>query len=318
MTSHTRPDPHPHPAPHAGHPADRHAGPHPGHGHGHDIDWEAMAVHLEREAELHTPALERAAAWVRDLPRDGHGPAGVTRILDVGSGPGVITCLLARAFPRAEVVAVDGEPALLRRAEARAAADGLDERVRVHHTNLPDGLAEVGVADLLWAGKTVHHFGDQQAALTRLAGTLRPGGVLAIVEGGLPPRFLPRDIGLGHPGLQARMDVAYEAVFADMRASLPGSVSTVEDWPAMFAHAGLAPAGTRSFLIDLPAPLDPRVREHLHATLSRNRERFADHLTPEDLRTLDALLDDGPAGIRTRPDAFYLTVVTVHTARALP
>lgn len=314
MTSHTRPEPHPPAAPHTGHPTGHQAGPR----HGHDIDWEAMAVLLEHEAELHTPALERAAAWVRDLPRNGHGPAGVTRILDVGSGPGVITCLLARAFPRAEVVAVDGAEALLRRAEARAAADGLDGRVRVHHADLPDGFAEVGVADLVWAGRTVHHLGDQQAALTRLAGTLRPGGVLAIVEGGLPPRFLPRDIGLGRPGLQARLDVAYEAAFADMRAALPGSVSTVEDWPAMFARAGLTPTGSRSFLTDLSAPLDPWIREHLHSTLSRSRERFADHLTPEDLRTLDALLDDGPAGVRARPDAFYLTATTVHTARALP
>ncbi|MFF3001865.1 hypothetical protein ACFVTF_03530 [Kitasatospora sp. NPDC057940] len=37
----------------------------------------------------------------------GGGHAPVHRVLDVGSGPGVVTCLLARTFPDAEVVAVD-------------------------------------------------------------------------------------------------------------------------------------------------------------------------------------------------------------------
>lgn len=40
-------------------------------------------------------------------------------------------------------------------------------------------------------------------------------------------------------------------------------------------------------------------------------------LDAEDLATLDALLDrEAPTGILDRPDAFYLTAITVHTARA--
>ncbi|MGW7554281.1 SAM-dependent methyltransferase, partial [Streptomyces rimosus] len=85
----------------------------PGHDHGpadhrhqhhHDhttVDWEALAAHLEGEAEFQTPMLDQATAWLRDLLTEpsGPGPDAVRRVLDVGSGPGVTSCLLARAFP---------------------------------------------------------------------------------------------------------------------------------------------------------------------------------------------------------------------------
>ncbi|MGW1546718.1 class I SAM-dependent methyltransferase [Streptomyces sp. NPDC002346] len=86
------------------------------HEHAHDIDWDALCSHPEREAELHTPALTQATNWLRDLL----GGAGVRRVLDVDSGPGVVASLLADAFPDAEVVAVDQSPALLERARTRS------------------------------------------------------------------------------------------------------------------------------------------------------------------------------------------------------
>src|SRR5690606_40505854 len=99
-----------------------------------------------------------------------------------------------------------------------------------------------------------HHLGGQQAALTALASRLAPGGTLAVMEGGLPTRFLPRDIGFGRPGLQARLDVLQEEWFTQMRADLPGSVATTEHWPALLTAAGLHHTRTRSFLLHLPAP----------------------------------------------------------------
>ncbi|MCT2592508.1 methyltransferase domain-containing protein [Streptomyces sp. N2-109] len=295
-----------------------------GHQHGrhdHDFDWEEMAELLEREAELHSGYLKEAAGWLRDgLLHGPEAPGTVSRVLDVGSGPGVVTALLARYFPDAETVAVDGTPELLERVRARAASLGLEERVRTHHAELPDGLGTLetlGGAELIWASQTVHHIGDQQAALDGLARALRPGGLLAVAERGLSRRSLPRDIGIGRPGLEARLEAALEDWFTGMRDELPGSVRVVEDWPGMLARAGLTPAGSRSFVIDLPAPLDARAREHVHATMSRFRDGVGDGLSSEDNRTLDALLDaDAETGILRRPDAFYLSTITVHTARA--
>ncbi|WP_326688384.1 methyltransferase domain-containing protein [Streptomyces sp. NBC_01795] len=274
-------------------------------------DWEALAAHLEREAELSMPFLEEAAAWLHDLA----GRHEVTRILDLGSGPGVTTTALAHAFPGAETVAVDGAPGLLERARARAGREGLADRVTVRQAELPEDLPDLGTAELIWTSNVVHHLGDQGGALETFAAALRPGGVLAVREGGLPARFLPRDIGMGRPGLQARMDAAQEEWFATMRAELPGHTRTVEDWPALLAGAGLAPTGSRTFLTDLPAPLDPAARAHVRGRVERVRENLADGLPAEDLETLDALLDDGsPEGLARRADVFFLTATTVHTA----
>ena len=301
------------------------------HAHGHSpghhdgaTDWDAMAAHLEREGEIQLPSLRTAAGWLRELvdgkqERAGdHGP-GVRRVLDVGSGPGVAACLLAEVFPEAEVVAVDGSSFLLERARQRAAEAGLtDGRFQVLEAELPADFDALGSADLIWTSRAVHHLGDQQDALNRLAGALRAGGLLAVAEGGLPLRCLPRDIGFGRPGLAARLEAVTEEWFAEMRAELPQATRTAEDWPAMLERAGLTRTGSRTFLTDRPAPLDQRARDHLHARLSRARDLFADRLADDDLRTLDVLLDDGAsASIRHRPDAFWLAATTVHTARAL-
>ncbi|AYG84742.1 27-O-demethylrifamycin SV methyltransferase [Streptomyces hundungensis] len=291
-----------------------HAHPH-GHGHGHqhgDLDWEAMAAHLENSGELHLPVLSRTAARLGELL----GPdRQVRRVLDIGSGPGVMTCVLAETFTDAEVVAVDGAPALLDHTRGRAERLGVGPRVAVRHAELPEGLdAGLGTADLIWSSKAVHHVGDQQGVLDALAGMLNPGGLLAVAEGGLPPRFLPRDIGTGRPGLQARLDAVQEHWFEIMRAELPGSVALVEDWPAMLRRAGLTQVSSFTLLLDLPAPLGAPARAFLHAQLIRLREMMSESLDTEDVKTLDLLLDpDAPDGILHRPDAFLLSATTVHT-----
>ncbi|TSE02177.1 class I SAM-dependent methyltransferase [Skermania sp. ID1734] len=276
--------------------------------HANDIDWSAMADQLELEAELHSPYLHGAFDTFADLtPR---------RILDIGSGPGVAACLLAQRFPDAEVVAVDGSPELLARAEERAGRVGV--RLRTEVAALPDDLAALPASDLVWSAQVMHHVGDQRAALAQVAGLVRPGGAVAIAEGGLPARWLPRDIGIGRPGLQARLDAALAARFTRMRAEVPDSVPVVEDWPAMLSAAGLVGAHSRSFLVDHPAPVTDPVRRAVRKLLERYRTGLADHLDADDLATLDRLLDQAePVGIDSRPDLFFLTARTVHFARQL-
>ncbi len=268
-----------------------------------DFDWAAMADMLELEGETHSPYVRQAF--------EEFGQLNPRRVLDIGSGPGVAACRLAALFPQAEVTAVDGSPELLARAEERA--DRLAVRLRTRVAEFPEGLADLGPADLVWSGQVVHHVGDQQGALNRLAGLLEPGGVLAIVEGGLPPRWLPRDLGFGRPGLHARLDVAMSERFDRMRTELPGSVAVVEDWPAMLRAAGLTDARSRTFLVDHPAPLADGPRRFARQSLERQRTVLADLLDAEDLATLDRLLDPAdPAGVDRRPDLFLLTAKTVH------
>ncbi|MEV5432078.1 methyltransferase [Streptomyces sp. NPDC052701] len=281
------------------------------HHHDHtDIDWAEMGPLLESQAELFTPLYERALAWLaKEVTEPG-------LIVDAGSGPGVIACLFAETFPGARVVAVDSSEPLLERARARAARQGAADRFGTIAGELPDVLDELDYpADLLWASRSLHHLGDQRAALAAFAARLAPGGTLALMEGGLPARFLPRDIGIGRPGLQARIDALEEKWFARMRADLPGHVAETEDWPALLAAAGLKHTRTRTFLLDLPAPATDRVRSYVAASLSRLREGVADDLDADDRATLDRLLDPADeASVHRRPDVFVLAAHTVHTA----
>lgn len=288
-----------------------------GHGHGHrhedDLDWKELGPQLERGAEISMAWIDQAAAWLRDLT----GGMPVRRILDLGSGPGVSTCRLAEAFPEAEVVAVDGEPALLERALARAGRLGVASRVRTRQADLAADLTALGDADLLWTSHVLHHLGDQQAGVTRLAGRLRPGGLLAVAEGGLPHRYLPRDLGFGRPGLEARLDALTEDWFADMRASIPGAVEIVDDWPTMLATAGLTAARSRSFLAETRPPVDAQTRAHIVHAFTRSREILTDRLAEDDRTALDHLLDEAsPESLHHRRDLQLLTARTLHTARA--
>ncbi|OAR23420.1 SAM-dependent methyltransferase [Streptomyces sp. ERV7] len=277
-----------------------------------DFDWEALLPLLVGEAELFSGAYREAAAWIA-----GRRPgAEVRRILDIGSGPGVVTCLLAEAFPQAEVVAVDGNRALLGHALARAERLGLGDRVRTIETELPDGFGALGEADLVWAGNSLHHLGDQRAALAGFAGLLRPGGTVALAEGGLPTRRLPRDIGMGEPGLEARIDVLVDERFARMRAELPEAKEETEDWAALLTSVGLTSPATRSFLVDFPAPLDPAVREQVAYAFARTSETVGDQLSAQDAAVLRRLVDPADeAGLARRPDVFLLTARSIHTAR---
>ncbi|MFE7600702.1 class I SAM-dependent methyltransferase [Streptomyces sp. NPDC057494] len=311
------------------HHASHHPGPSHGEGHGHQqghgrqqghghhhggtqLDWNEMAPLLELQAEIASPAYAEAAAWLGTLVP----VQGVRRILDVGSGPGVVTGLLAEAFPAAEAVAVDGADELLARARARAEARGLGAQVSTLHAELPADIGTLGDADLIWAGNSMHHMGDQGAALAEFAGRLNPGGLLVLVEGGLPRRHLPQHIGIGRPGLEARLDAAHATWFGEMRAELPESKDEPDDWRALLTAAGLTPAGTRTFLVDVPAPVSPAVRELVLAHYGRLRDGLAARLDADDKETLDRLLDPAdPLSLHHRADLFHLTAHTVHTAR---
>ncbi|MFJ3905363.1 class I SAM-dependent methyltransferase [Streptomyces sp. NPDC090025] len=286
-----------------------------GHGH-HDhthLDWAEMAPLLTAQAETQSPMYAAAADWLASLaPATG----AVRRVLDVGSGPGVVTALLAEAFPEAEVVAVDGSPELLALARERADARGLGDRVATLRAELPGDFDRLGTADLVFASNSLHHIGDQGAAVKAFAGLLNPGGVIALAEGGLPTRHLPWNQGIGRPGFEARVDAEHAHWFGEMRAALPDAKDEIDDWAALLTGAGLTPSGTRSFLSDVPAPVPDAVRAQIVAHYTRLREGWAERLDGDDRTTMERLLDPAePLSLHRRPDLFLLTARTVHTGR---
>lgn len=74
-----------------------------------------------------------------------------TRLLDLGTGSGAIALALAKAFPAAEVIAVDRSPEALALARENAVALGLDGQVTFHESNwfaaVPTGSFDLIVAN---------------------------------------------------------------------------------------------------------------------------------------------------------------------------
>jgi SAM-dependent methyltransferase len=278
-------------------------------GHAHHIDqpdWSARAEELVTAAEATAPMVDRVLSWLT-----GRVP-GIRDVLDIGCGPGVAACTVASTLPRVRVLAVDGAEPLLALARERAVRLGVGERLTTRLVELPDGLADLPQADLVWVSGVAHHLPDPVGSLRALGALVRPGGLLAVREGGLSPRFLPDGVA---PGLLSRLEAAHEDLVA-AGASPHGVVPRDRSWPDLFRAAGLTAAGSRSFLLDLPAPASPTVRRYLRRRLQLMREMAGPHIAPRDELALADLLDpDSPAGLAHRPDVFLLSVSTIHTAR---
>lgn len=134
-------------------------------------DWNAVAYE-----ELADPMTRWGAGFLASLEFDG----GET-VLDAGCGTGRVTELLLERLPRGTVLAVDASPAMVEAAAERFAGD---DRVRVGCQDLLE--LEVGEpVDVVFSTATFHWIKDHARLFRRLAGVLKPGGLLAAQCGGL-------------------------------------------------------------------------------------------------------------------------------------
>ncbi|MER7009060.1 class I SAM-dependent methyltransferase [Dactylosporangium sp. NPDC000555] len=275
-------------------PAHHHGHPHGQHHQGHHHHGEGLAALLDLDAEVLRKYHAGIVGWVREHAA-GREPA---TIVDLGAGTGAGTLELLAQFPRASVVAVDSDAAMLERLTSNAARRGLAGRVRTVIADLdagwPDGIGE---ADLVWAANSMHHLADPGRVLREIQAVLPAGGLLAVIELGSFPRFLPADAGVGRPGLEER---CHEAMARRRAEDMPHMGA---DWAATLTGAGFEVRAERRFAADLPAPAPEAAGRYAVASLRRSREGLADDLDAEDIAALDALLDEqGPHSILRRTD----------------
>jgi len=281
------------------------------HDHGHGTapggqNWGELGSHLELQAEVLAPVLAEAVSLLRSLAASGALP--VRQVVDIGSGPGTAATVLAEAFPDASVLALEQAPALLATIRERADRMGLGQRVTAVPTDLEKGLGVLPPIDIAWASMVLHHLADAAGLLRQLHSTLRPGGLVALVEFGPPTRTLPHVLGFGEPGFGRRHA---DALRAAIEAHLPPGAMRI-DWAATLSSAGFEDVLQRTSVVDLGSPLPERARQWVCQEFARTAVTLQERLTAADRATLAILLDPGdPRALLHRPD------LELHAGRSL-
>jgi SAM-dependent methyltransferase len=131
----------------------------------------------------------------------GVGPAD--RVLDVGTGTGIVALQIARLLgPSGYVAGIDTASGMLEEARAAAGEESHVEFREADAAHLPFEGASFDLALSLFA---LTHVADPAAALREVHRVLRPGGRLALGVGGAPPTFSAAGVGDAGRGLRRRL-----------------------------------------------------------------------------------------------------------------
>lgn len=258
------------------------------HHHSEDADNAEFAEMLDLDAVVLQDYLADLTTWVV-------GQAGVMprRILDLGSGTGTATVALAQLVDGADVIALDQSTDHLDRVTAKARDLGLAGRVHTVQADLDATWPPIDPVDLVWASLSLHHMADPDRVLAQLRDTIRPGGLLAVVEMRSFPRFLPDDIG---GDLEDRL---HDALAEHHAEEVPDLGS---DWAARLTQAGFTIQAERTVDILVPSPSSAATGRLAWLFFRRFRSRLDEKLAADDLSTLDTLTGDGPGGLQERTD----------------
>lgn len=231
------------------------------------------------------------------------------RALDAGCGRGDHARYLAE-WTRADgsVVALDRAPVPLKKAQARVAGTPFEQTIQFCLGKLEDPSLFDAEFDHIWCSHTLHGQSDVSGVLRNLKRMLRPTGCVAIREDKSGGTMLPYDVGLGNPGLEARLFSAFVQRFTQHRLALG---RCPYGWEQALYEAGFVEVRTKSFLYQLSPPFSEQQREYLHFLLARGQNAVTSD--EDDQRVLKCLLDaSGPDYFLNRRDVHFTCVCTVH------
>ncbi|MFI9841277.1 SAM-dependent methyltransferase [Nonomuraea sp. NPDC051941] len=133
--------------------------------------------------------FEQASDRFTDIMIGKVGARAGDRVLDCGCGPGKPGVQLAKATG-AEVIGISISTGDVELANARARAEGLQDRVRFRHANMLEMPFEDDSFDHVMAFESIVHIPDRAAVLKEIARVLKPGGRVALTDfitKGAPP-----------------------------------------------------------------------------------------------------------------------------------
>jgi ubiquinone/menaquinone biosynthesis C-methylase UbiE len=156
-------------------------------------------------------------------------------LADVGAGKGELTFALAREVgPNGRVFSTEIDPARLRHIREAVLAAKVDNVsvivAQVNETGLPPNCC-----DAIILRRVYHHLTDPTAISASLMRSLRPGGVLAVIDFP-PPFFLSR----------GEFGVPPQIVISELTSSKFELLRRIDDWP------GRGPLGSYCLLFRKP------------------------------------------------------------------
>ena len=239
------------------------------------------------------------AAWL-DVDRD-------ARVLDAGCGVGGMATVLAGLAGK--LTAVDLDPEHVRETGEGLAAAGLAASAETRVADITALEDADGSFDLVWCSRVVHHLSDKLAGVRELARVTRPGGTVALREGGFGFRVLPDLVGIGGRWFEDRLAAAGVGRFVGLTAHPSG-------WSQLLADAGLRDIRAKTFTFDSLSPLTDDEQAWVEFNWRRwltNDESRAS-LSDEDAEVLETLLDpESPHYAFARSDLHLRSATTVYT-----
>ena len=175
--------------------------------HRHAPDPERMRRALRLNNRVFSEVDREVGAWL-DVDRD-------ARVLDAGCGVGGMATVLAGLS--AALVAIDLDAENVRETGERLRDAGFAASADAHVADITALEDPEASFDLAWCSRVVHHLPDMLAGVRELARVTKPGGTVAIREGGFGFRVLPDEIGVGGRWFEDRLAAAGVARFAPPR-----------------------------------------------------------------------------------------------------
>lgn len=122
------------------------------------------------------------------LFRERHPGFEPREVLDLGCGPADPTRRFARAFPGCRIAGVDGSPAMLALGEVANREAGLDARISLVCSYLPDLPLPAARFDAVVSNSLLHHLADPDVLWETVLRHARPDARIFVMD-----LFRPRD-----------------------------------------------------------------------------------------------------------------------------